>query len=96
MSLQDASSNLNKIANKAGVEAVDVGTTAGNLIRGALSVVGLLFFLLIFYGGFTWMTARGNEEQIKKSRNTVVAAAIGLVIVLAAYALTSLVGGIIG
>ncbi|MDP2684449.1 MAG: hypothetical protein Q8P20_05330 [bacterium] len=92
--LNDASRNLDTVTDKAGVESMDLGTTAGNLVKGGLGVVGLLFFILVFYGGFSWMIARGNEENVKKARNTVIAAIIGLVVVLASYALTSLLGGI--
>src|SRR3989339_740431 len=59
------------------------------------SAVGLIFFILIFYGGFSWMIARGNEQKVEKAKNTVIAASIGLVIVLASYAITILIGGII-
>lgn len=95
-SLEDSAANLGTVAQKAGVaENVDIGVTVGNIIRGGLSAVGLIFFILIFYGGFTWMLARGNEQKIESSRNTVIAAIIGLVIVLAAYALTALIGRIV-
>lgn len=93
--LGNAESNLSTVAGKAGVETVAIGTTVGSVVKGALSAVGLIFFILIFYGGFSWMIARGSEDKIKKARNTVVAAMIGLVVVLAAYAITAFVGGII-
>jgi hypothetical protein len=40
------------------------------------------------FAGFKWMMAQGNEDQIKKSLETIKAAAIGLNIVLSAYAIT--------
>ena len=95
--LKDSAANLGKVAGKAGVaQNVDIGVTVGRIIRGGLSAVGLIFFILIFYGGFTWMLARGDENKIKSSRNTVIAATIGLIIVLAAYALTALLGRVVG
>ena len=36
-----------------------------------------------------WMTAAGNEAQVAKARTLIVAAIIGLLIVLSAYAITS-------
>ena len=64
---------------------------AGNVIGTALSLVGILFFILTLYGGFTWMTAHGNDDQVKKSLLTITAAIIGLIIVLASYAITTFV-----
>ena len=61
------------------------------IIKTALSFLGVLFLILMIYGGFLWMTARGNEEQVTKSKNLIIAAVIGLVIVLASYAISSFV-----
>lgn len=53
-----------------------------------LSFLGVIFLILMIYAGFNWMTAAGDEERITKSKETIRAAVIGLVIVLAAYALS--------
>lgn len=62
-----------------------------NVISAGLSLVGVLFFILTIYGGVTWMLARGNEEYTKRALSTIVAAVIGLIIVVAAYAITQFV-----
>lgn len=64
---------------------------AGQVIGAALSLVGVMFFVLMIYSGITWMMARGNEEQTKQALRTIVAAIIGLIIVLASYAITTFV-----
>src|SRR3989338_5800157 len=61
----------------------------GRVLGAALSLVGVIFFLLMLYGGIMWMTARGNEQQTGKALSTMVSAAIGLAIVLASYLLVS-------
>lgn len=95
--LQNALGNVGTVATGAGVgDKKDVSEIVSNVIKTALSVVGIIFFILIVYGGFNWMMARGNEQQITKSKNTVFAAVIGLVVVLGAYAITAFVGGFIG
>lgn len=63
----------------------------GSIVGIALSFVGIIFFLLILYAGFTWMTAFGNEEKVTTSKSIMEQAAIGLVIVLAAYAISRFV-----
>ena len=60
----------------------------GTIITSVLSIIGVLFLILAIYGGYTWMTARGNEEAVEKAKNTLTNAIIGIVIVLASYAIS--------
>lgn len=69
----------------------DLPGLIGNVLGTALSLVGVLFFGLMLFGGVTWMLAHGNAEQEKKALNTIVAAIIGILIVLGSYALTTFV-----
>ena len=84
---------LGETAGAAGLTRYGTSPTviAGNVIGAGLSMIGVLFFILMVYGGILWMTARGNEETTKKALNTIIAASIGMVIVLASYAITSFV-----
>ena len=41
------------------------------------------------------MIARGNEQQVEKAKSIIINAIIGLVIVMAAYAITALVSTLI-
>ena len=45
----------------AGFSMLDLPSTIGKIVGILLSFVGVLFFLLMIYGGIIWMTARGNE-----------------------------------
>ncbi len=58
------------------------------IIQTGLGLLGTLFLILIMYGGFLWMTDRGNEEQVLKARKIITGAIIGLIIVLSSYAIT--------
>lgn len=60
----------------------------GGIIQTALSILGIVAALLIIYAGYVWMTARGKEERVTKAKETLEAAIIGLVIIMAAYAIT--------
>ena len=71
------------------VSRTNIPTLLGQVIGTGLSLVGVLFFALMLYGGVLWMTAHGNEEQAKKAWNAILAAAIGLAIVLASYTLVN-------
>ena len=61
---------------------------AGRIVRAALVLVGVIFFALMIYGGSLWLTAGGNEEQVKQARHIIVRASIGAIIVLFAGAIT--------
>lgn len=63
----------------------------GNVIGTALSMIAVIFFILMVYGGFLWMTAHGDSGQIDKAKDTIIAAVIGIIVVLAAYAITNFV-----
>ncbi len=65
----------------------------GTIIGALLAFIGVIFFILMIYGGFLWMTAQGNEEQITKAKNLIIAAVIGIIIVMSAYAITAYIGG---
>jgi len=72
----------------------EIPGTIGKIVGAGLAFIGVLFLILMIYGGFTWMLARGNEQEITKAEDLIYSAVIGLVIVLAAYAITAYVGGI--
>ena len=63
-------------------------TSLSSIIRIVLSIIGTIFLILMIVAGYQWMTASGNEDLIKKSKNTIINLLIGLVLVLGAYALT--------
>ncbi|MBD3248392.1 hypothetical protein GF382_03855 [Candidatus Falkowbacteria bacterium] len=64
---------------------------AATLIRIILGFLGILAVIIILIGGFKWMTAAGNEEQVAEARKVIVAGVIGLVIILAAWGIARFV-----
>jgi len=64
----------------------------GEIISLVLSFVGVLFFILVIYAGILWMTSQGNDQQVTKAKDLLTSAIIGLIITLAAYAITSFIG----
>lgn len=70
--------------------------TIGKIISAALGLTGTIFLLLMIYGGFRWMQARGSEEHVTKAKEIIWSAIIGLIIIGAAYAITSFIVGRIG
>ena len=63
----------------------------GTLLSGLLSLVGVIFLVIIVWGGFLWMTARGNDQQVEKAKQLITSAVIGLIIIAGGYAITNFV-----
>jgi len=59
----------------------------GTIIFTLLSLLGIFFLGLTIYGGFRWMFARGNEDEVTKGKNIIKNAVIGLIIVSGSYAI---------
>lgn len=88
----DVAGELNNKAEittqQAGLTYISIGVLAARIIQVILSLLAVIFLILIIMAGFKWMTASGNEDQIKKSQTTIKNAIIGLIIILGAYAIT--------
>lgn len=61
----------------------------GLMIGAALGLLGVIFLILMVYGGYLWMTSRGDDKQVEKAKDTIKNAIIGLVLVIMAYAISS-------
>ncbi|OGY47378.1 MAG: hypothetical protein A2663_01590 [Candidatus Buchananbacteria bacterium RIFCSPHIGHO2_01_FULL_46_12] len=62
--------------------------TIAEIIGIVLGFLGIIFLVLLIYAGFLWMTAAGSEEKVKKAKDIMIAAIIGVTIILTAYAIT--------
>ena len=60
----------------------------GSIIQTFLSLFGIIFLALMIYGGYKWMMAKGNDEEVTKAKAIIRNAIIGLVIALLAYVIT--------
>ncbi|MHB8903650.1 MAG: pilin [Patescibacteria group bacterium] len=97
----DPSYGLNETAGKVDAFKGQTGTNytnflqtkAGQIIGVVLSFVGAIFLILMIYAGILWMTSAGNDQQITKAKGLMINAIIGMVIVFAAYAITTFLGG---
>jgi len=92
------SSTAAKLAGPSGAgynTAVTLPDVIATIIRMVLAVLGTIFIVLMFVAGNDWMQAAGNDEKVKKSKDTIVNLLIGLCIVLVAYALTYGMGGLL-
>jgi hypothetical protein len=63
----------------------------GTLVNALLGLFGSLFLVLIMWGGVQYMFAGGDEGKVKKARQTLQNAILGMLIVIASYAIASFV-----
>ncbi|MFA5131665.1 MAG: hypothetical protein WC467_04630 [Patescibacteria group bacterium] len=63
----------------------------GRIINFALGFLGVIAVGLILFGGFKWMTAAGNEDKVSEAKQLLGAGVIGLIIILAAWAIATFI-----
>lgn len=63
----------------------------GNVLSAALGLLGVVLFGYLLYGGYLWMTAGGDDGQVKSAKSVIRNAVIGLIIIVLAYTIASFV-----
>lgn len=61
---------------------------AARLIQGVLSIVGVIALIMVIYGGIIWMMAGGNSDRVKKGRDVLLWALLGIIVIAAAFVAT--------
>lgn len=69
----------------------DIRIIAARLIRVVLGLLGIIALVIIIAAGFRWMTANGDEEKVTESRKQLTNAVIGLIIILASFAIATFI-----
>lgn len=63
----------------------------GTVIKGFLGVTGSIALVMFVYGGMMWLISGGNPDKIKKGKDVLVWAVIGLAIIFSSYFIVDLV-----
>ena len=77
-------------------DLANAGSLQGVIANGInvlLGFLGILFLILVLYAGFLYLTAQGADEPVKKAKKLLTTSIIGLVIIIAAYAISGYVIG---
>jgi cbb3-type cytochrome oxidase subunit 3 len=83
-------------------DAKDVATIQGfqcilaNLLSIAVSGLGLIGFVMMLIGGFTYMLSAGNSKGADTARQTITFAVVGLVVALSAFIILRLIASFTG
>lgn len=91
LSLAQTDGGLNAAAPSQLRRIGSVPDMANILINAALSLLGVIFIILIILAGFKWMTAQGDSKKVDEAKDNIKNAVTGLIVVLAAYAITTFV-----
>ncbi len=89
----EASAMRTKLESVAGNAGLTSGETQpeviiGHAVQTVLGILGVIFTLLIAYGGYLWMTAGGESGKVDKAKGMIRNAIIGIVIVFLAYTIS--------
>ena len=79
-------------------DVTQIGGLVSTIVSAALTISGIIVLILFVLGGIGIMAGAGgdNPERVQKGKQTISAAAIGFVIVFAAYWIVQLIEFITG
>lgn len=74
-----------------GTSTADFSDVLVNILNGLVGVFGIIAVIFIVVGGVNYMTSSGDAGKIKKAKDTILYAVIGLVISALAFAIVNFV-----
>lgn len=93
---QAALGGLETTREKVGFSKDNLWVIIPRIMNWAFGFLGIIFLFLMIMGGIMWMTASGNDAQIKKAGGILTAGVIGLIVVSLAFAITAFLGDTFG
>lgn len=69
----------------------DLGNVVDKVVSLILPIAGIACVVFIIIGGYMWITSAGDPSKIKQAQGTLTWAIIGLVVILMATAIISVV-----
>ncbi len=82
---------LQPVASTVALSNLDIRVIIAQIIRAVLGLLGIIALVLILYAGYSIMTAAGNEEKVNQGKLILRNAAIGLAIILSAFAIVQFI-----
>jgi hypothetical protein len=83
---------LNAIGTEAysesGAPQKSLQAIVASIIRVVLGFLGIIFVVLLIFGGFKYMTSGGNQDKVEEAIKMIKNAVIGLIIIAAAFSIT--------
>lgn len=83
---QTNGSTSNEVGLPNPIRCSDATCLVSQVIRYILGTIAVIATLMFIWGGVMMLTSGGNAEQVKKAKETLVWATIGIVIILISWA----------
>lgn len=94
-SCQCVSDEVKQASGCPGMTGQDISGAITVILNGIIAILGLVAVIFIIYGGVQYMTSAGDAAKLKKAKDTILYAAIGLIISVLAFAIANFVIGIV-
>lgn len=78
-------------AQLTGLEAI-----FGNVVSIVIGLAGVGFFIMFVVGGFSYLTASGDERKVQSARQTLTYAIFGLVLIALAFLIIRIISNFTG
>jgi Type IV secretion system pilin len=81
-----------------GVDAVGgpIAEFISNFLGFMTGLAGIMFLIYMIFAGLSWVSSGGDKGKVEAARSQMTQAALGLVVVIAAYAIAGVVGRVLG
>lgn len=77
-------------------EIADIFTLLGNVLTLIFTFTAVIAIIYVIIGGYNYVTAYGNPENIQKGKQTITWAILGLIVSIASFAIVQFVWTAIG
>lgn len=77
------------VGETTGLQGTSMPQIIGNIVKAILGLFGVVATVIIVYGGVKWMTSQGDTSKIDASKKLMIAGAIGMVLIVSGYAITT-------
>lgn len=84
------------ITNPLGNQFDSIGAIIDKFIQVLFPIIGFVLFVMVVYGGITWLTSGGSPEKVKHAQGIITAAVIGFVIIALSAFIVNFINGVLG
>ncbi len=73
------------------LQSKDLATFVGGALGVVLGIIGVLFLVMLVYGGVLWMIGGDDEKKVTKARELILYSVLGLIVIVSAGAITKFI-----
>ncbi|MDP3685910.1 MAG: pilin [bacterium] len=74
-----------------GLPEGELPSLIAQIVKISLLLVGVVALGFVVYGGFRYITSRGDEREVEEAKNTITYAVVGIIVIGLAYAIIDFV-----